>query len=429
MARAQARCLRRRDCRRGGRDSDGSDGVRPQPVLVFCRAPHHRRVRRAHDCRGGGIVARILAEAALPLPTLYGVDLVAAALGALAPLVLLGPLSSPSALLVLASLLALTGARVGRGGAGSVKWTGVGVAALALAVVLVSETTSAGLVLMYPKGRRRGAERPVYEAWNADLTSKCAPLVLLPARSVLWAASPRTPEGTYSAAYGLIDGDAGTFVHAYKNVSSLDVLRYDATSVIHCLRPEGGDCLRDWGRWREGFPGPARCGARSRPRGRNQSCDCEHAAVSGRDIASPAGPARRGASRRRPNGACKARHLLSHPPGDARGHLGRHERRGVRAHGGDRLHPRGVGNPPLRRVEPDGIIGFSRWYDAPHIEETARLVSLAVASLLARGVARPRIISHSSRPGILPPSWFTPPPSRGPISRLLMPSIATSNSR
>ncbi|HEY6179383.1 MAG TPA: hypothetical protein VIX73_33240 [Kofleriaceae bacterium] len=44
----------------------------------------------------------------------------------------------------------------------------------------------------------------------------------------------------------------------------------------------------------------------------------------------------------------------------------------------------------LRRVEPDGILTFSRWYRPDRVSETARLISLAVASLLDRGVAQPR---------------------------------------
>jgi hypothetical protein len=43
----------------------------------------------------------------------------------------------------------------------------------------------------------------------------------------------------------------------------------------------------------------------------------------------------------------------------------------------------------LDRVAPNGILTFSRWYEPTRISETARLVSLAVAALLDRGVADP----------------------------------------
>jgi hypothetical protein len=43
----------------------------------------------------------------------------------------------------------------------------------------------------------------------------------------------------------------------------------------------------------------------------------------------------------------------------------------------------------LQRVEPDGVLTFSRWYSPSQTSETARLLALAVASLLERNVARP----------------------------------------
>ncbi|MDP3219603.1 MAG: hypothetical protein Q8S73_36210, partial [Deltaproteobacteria bacterium] len=55
---------------------------------------------------GGAIVARLLSDTSVPTPVLYAVDLGAAALGALAPLVLLGPFGAPDALILLAALCA-----------------------------------------------------------------------------------------------------------------------------------------------------------------------------------------------------------------------------------------------------------------------------------------------------------------------------------
>jgi hypothetical protein len=40
----------------------------------------------------------------------------------------------------------------------------------------------------------------------------------------------------------------------------------------------------------------------------------------------------------------------------------------------------------LRRVEPNGILTFSRWFDETRLGEASRLVALAIASLLDRGV-------------------------------------------
>jgi len=44
----------------------------------------------------------------------------------------------------------------------------------------------------------------------------------------------------------------------------------------------------------------------------------------------------------------------------------------------------------LKRVEPGGMLTFSRWYEPTRPSETSRLVALAVGALLDRGAQRPR---------------------------------------
>ena len=44
----------------------------------------------------------------------------------------------------------------------------------------------------------------------------------------------------------------------------------------------------------------------------------------------------------------------------------------------------------LGRINPDGLFTVSRWYAPGEVNETGRLVSLAVATLLANGAAEPR---------------------------------------
>src|SRR5262245_35711696 len=44
----------------------------------------------------------------------------------------------------------------------------------------------------------------------------------------------------------------------------------------------------------------------------------------------------------------------------------------------------------LGRLNPDGLFTVSRWYARGEVDETGRMVSLAVATLLANGVAEPR---------------------------------------
>jgi hypothetical protein len=44
----------------------------------------------------------------------------------------------------------------------------------------------------------------------------------------------------------------------------------------------------------------------------------------------------------------------------------------------------------LKRVEPEGVLTFSRWYSPGQTSETARLLALATASLIERGVDKPQ---------------------------------------
>ncbi|MGH7270942.1 MAG: hypothetical protein ACREJ3_10980, partial [Polyangiaceae bacterium] len=90
---------------------------------------------------GGGLVARLMAELPVPIGRAYAVDLVCAALGATAPLALLGPLSGPSAIVAVAGAAALAAVIIAP--AGSKPLAGLALAAC-VGLVLVTEMTSHG---------------------------------------------------------------------------------------------------------------------------------------------------------------------------------------------------------------------------------------------------------------------------------------------
>src|SRR5262249_32276796 len=62
---------------------------------------------------------------------------------------------------------------------------------------------------------------------------------------------------------------------------------------------------------------------------------------------------------------------------------------GAFAHTESTLYTREAWSIFLRRVAPDGILTFSRWYAPRHVDETSRLVSLAMSALMDRGITRP----------------------------------------
>ncbi len=139
---------------------------------------------------GASIVARIMSESPIAIGTLYAVDLGAAAAGALAPLVIIGPLTAPSALVALGALVGAASLLVDRSGPKLVAW---GAPAACLLAVLLTQLTPWGLSPHYAKGRPlREWMHATIEEWNPlsyVLVSPFEPQ----AKPVMWGPSLRSP--------------------------------------------------------------------------------------------------------------------------------------------------------------------------------------------------------------------------------------------
>jgi hypothetical protein len=161
---------------------------------------------------GGRVVARIMAESEVPIAWLYAVDLVAAAGGALVPLALLGPLSAPAAIALLACAIAvaaaITAPRAGRGRSALF-------AASALAIVLVTRFTHAGLELQYTKGvPRPPRDQIAFDAWNPLSHVAMTAPVIQP--FTLWGGSRTFHAPMQPESIALIDGEARTPVYGFR---------------------------------------------------------------------------------------------------------------------------------------------------------------------------------------------------------------------
>jgi hypothetical protein len=335
---------------------------------------------------GGAVVARLMSEAPVALPTLYAIDLVAAAVGALAPLVLLGPMTGPGALVLLAALMAVASLMAsGREG----KARAATLMAVCMAVVAVSEQTSWGFVLRYPKGfPRNDQEVPTFEAWNPLSHVRVGPFGPSPI-GFMWSPSPLTPAATVIAANAQIDGEAATPIYEFRHIAELNFLRFDATTSAHQLRPTGTACVIGVGGGRD----------------LASALVYGHDRVFGVEINPAMVTMLRSVARRSP--------IITDPRvfvrvGDGRAEYARARTlhcevlqaslvdtwaatsAGAFAHTESTLYTREAWNVFLNRTAPNGIVTFSRWYDPRKVSETSRLVSLAVASLRDRGVTNPR---------------------------------------
>ncbi len=336
---------------------------------------------------GGAIVARLLSDTEVPSPVLYAVDLGAAALGALAPLVLLGPFGAPDALVLLGGLCAAAAWAVAAPG-DPTRRRALAVAVASLLVAFFARHSDAGLVIRYPKGAPRN-EREVatFEAWTPLAYVRLGAFRPVP-HWHLWSPSPNTPPGMVEAADATLDGEAATPVYAWQTPAQLNILRFDATTSAHVLRPTGTACVIGVGGGRDLIAALA----------------VGHDRVLGAEI-NPGIVAMLGAVRRRSPTLDDPRVTVR--LGDGRALYARSRvhcnvlqaslvdtwaatSAGAFAHTEATLYTREAWSIFLRRVAPAGVLTFSRWYDPRRVSETARLVALAVASLHDRGVARPR---------------------------------------
>jgi hypothetical protein len=335
---------------------------------------------------GGSIVARIMAESRAPIGQVYAIDLTAAALGALCPLLLLGPFDGVSALLVLSALPALAGAMVETRAATRKRMFVAAGAVLAFAAA--NNYSRAGLQIRFMKQAFTDpAAIPRFVGWNALSNVQATQFIEADRHQVLWGPSELTPQGKERIAFATIDGEAGTPIHSFKRVEDLDVLRYDLTNAVHWIRPTGPACVIGVG--------------------------------GGRDIASAllAGHSSVFAAEINPLMVKMMRELAVDSPiltdprvkivvGDGRSVMAAEAPHcetlqaslvdtwaatgaGAFAHSEATLYTREAWSLFLDRVSPSGVLTFSRWYAPGRTSETARLLALSVASLLDRGVKNP----------------------------------------
>lgn len=333
---------------------------------------------------GGGIVARIMAESDAPVGIVYAVDLVAAALGALSPLVILGPLDGPSALIILGAFAALI-AFV----ASPTRWMRGAALGGALALALIGVANNGaqrGLRVRFVKTAFIPLQVvPFFQGWNALSNIFVYPPGTVNARDALWAPSVHTPTMPAHIATAQIDGEAGTHTTLYHDLSELEFLRYDATNVVHWIRPDGLACVIGVGGGRDlasalVFGHPQALGVEINPLLVRMLRDASPILHDPR-VSIVIGDGRSELAARRPH--CRTLQASLVDTWAATG-------AGAFSHTEATLYTREAWSLLLERVEPDGVLTFSRWYSPTQVSETARLVALAMSALLDRHVADPR---------------------------------------
>lgn len=335
---------------------------------------------------GGAVIARLMADSSTRLPVVYAVDLASAAVGALLPIALLGPLSAPGAVCLIAAVTALASLAVDTRKPFRVK--NVAIATFALVAALLTDATSHGFVMLYPKGQPRDENQTLlFEAWNALSHVEVTPFVSV-RPGLLWSPSPVTPPLPLTLAFARIDGEAATPVYAFRTPNDLSLLRFDATTTAHFLRPEGTACVIGVGGGRDVIAAkmyghPRVVGAEINPAMFDLLAAVQHRSST---LSLPGVTLIEGDGRavfRRANVQCSVLQASLVDTWAATS-------AGAFAHSEATLYTREAWGLFLRKLTPNGVLTFSRWYDPRRPSETSRLVSLAVASLHDRGVRSAR---------------------------------------
>src|SRR5215218_6168323 len=191
----------------------------------------------------GIVVSLALTRSPFPVGVVYGIDLLGAALGCLAALVLLNLVSGPSAVLWIAVLIAAGGLFFARAGLGDVppgrsvagrlfRYRGVVLAGLA--ILALANSLIEGVRPTVVKDQIEHPATLAYEKWNSF--SRITVGQPERTRPALWGPSPRYVADPIEQRWMNIDGGAGTAVYRFSgNLNELAFLRYDVTNLAYAV--------------------------------------------------------------------------------------------------------------------------------------------------------------------------------------------------
>lgn len=349
----------------------------------------------------GVVISLALTRSPFPVGKVYAVDLVGAAAGCLGVLGLLNALDGPSAVLGVAAVAA-AGASMFAGAsrqdlpppAGSmdrILLRPIPIAVGLLALAAVNSLTRFGIQPVIVKNEVDRRDNVYYEKWN----SFSRVLVRKPWKGepMLWGPSSALPAGIAVEQYRLnIDGDAATSMFSFSgDVRQSDYLRYDITNLAYAIRNGGRAAIIGVGggrdvlsAWVHGFRDIT-------------GVEINPIFI---DLLRSRPPFRRFAGLANLSGVRFA-------VDEARSWFARSPERfdliqmsmidtfAATGAGAFTLTENGLYTTQAWRIffehlTPNGAFTVSRWYSPGDLNETGRMVSLAVATLLDRGITEPR---------------------------------------
>jgi hypothetical protein len=190
----------------------------------------------------GVVVSLALTRSPYPIGIVYGADLVGAAAGCLLVLALLNAVSGPSAILWIAVMVAAGGLLFARSAIGDVpngastgswlfrrRWL---VFASLAALAVGNAVSPAGVRPTIVKDSIEHPDRIAYEKWNSF--SRVTVEHSGHSFPAIWGPSPRMPDLRVEQRWMNMDGGAGTAVYRYTgDLGEVSFLRYDVTNLAY----------------------------------------------------------------------------------------------------------------------------------------------------------------------------------------------------
>ncbi len=334
----------------------------------------------------GIAVTTLLTRARRPIGPLYGADLAGASAGCFLSLPALNALGAPATILA-TSAAALTASLAlwPRKHTGRTRVT-LGLMILLAVTAGVDGLRGVGIRPAYSRGNHITRDDWLLERWNA-----IARVVVFPERlepPVYWGPGSRALSSPVKQVRMVIDGRAGTVMHRMTSDRDVAFLRYDVTQVVHALERRGPFCVVGVGGGRD-IQAALLC-HHDRVVGLEvNSIFVELLSTTLRDIAGilpnrrvrlVVTDGRRFLSRATTRFAGIQMSLLDTWAATVAGAYSMVE---------NSLYTDQAWRMLLDRLTPTGVLSISRWYQPSSPGETGRVLSLAIHTLLERGVRRP----------------------------------------
>ena len=344
----------------------------------------------------GIVVSLALTRSPFPIAQVYGADLIGAAIGCLAILFILNLVSSPAAIIFVAALLggaallfAAPGDTAQVGGVNGALYRRRGLISAALLILAAGNLMlPQGVRATFIKGVVEPANRFAYEKWNSftritvDIADQTPP--------ALWGPSPLTPDQKIDQRWMTIDGAAGTAMYRFSgDFKELDFLKYDVSTLAYNLPGLKKSAVIGVGGGRDV--------ASAKFFGIEDVTGVEINPILVNLLT----------ERFKDFTALGVQKGVHFEVDEARSWFARTEQRfdliqmslidtwAATGAGAFTLSENGLytveaWNIFLKRLTPNGFYTVSRWHAAGEVNETGRMISLAVASLQKLGAAEPR---------------------------------------